>query len=89
LFECECRREQLPGGLVGHLRWHLKSIYKMAQSDGIVAFNPAAALFDHDRVRPQLAELDREDSSRTPRTSRICSTVITCLRFAGLQAGMR
>lgn len=31
--------------IVGHLRWHLNSIYKMAQSDGIVAFNPAAALF--------------------------------------------
>ena len=30
--------------IVGHLRWHLNSIYKMAQSDGIVAFNPAAAL---------------------------------------------
>lgn len=31
--------------IVGHLRWHLNSIYKMAQSDGIVGFNPAAALF--------------------------------------------
>jgi hypothetical protein len=31
--------------VVGHLRWHLNSIYKMAASDGIVRFNPAAALF--------------------------------------------
>jgi integrase len=31
--------------IVGHLRWHLNSIFRMAQSDGAVAFNPAAALF--------------------------------------------
>jgi integrase len=30
---------------VGHLRWDLNSVFKMAVSDGIVPFNPAAALF--------------------------------------------
>ncbi len=30
---------------VDHLRWDLNSIFKMAVSDGIVPFNPAAALF--------------------------------------------
>jgi hypothetical protein len=30
---------------VDHLRWDLNSIFKMALSDGIVPFNPAAALF--------------------------------------------
>lgn len=30
---------------VDHLRWDLKSIFKMAQSEGFVPFNPAAALF--------------------------------------------
>ena len=31
--------------IVDHLRWDLNSIFKMAQSDGCVEFNPAAALF--------------------------------------------
>jgi integrase len=31
--------------VVGHLRWDLNSIFKMAMSDGLVPFNPAAALF--------------------------------------------
>jgi integrase len=31
--------------VVGHLRWHLNAIFKMAQSDGLVEFNPAAMLF--------------------------------------------
>lgn len=30
--------------IVGHLRWHLNAIFRMAQSDGVVSFNPAAAL---------------------------------------------
>jgi integrase len=30
---------------VDHLRWDLNSIFKMAVSDGLVPFNPAAALF--------------------------------------------
>ena len=30
---------------VDHLRWDLNSIFKMAVSDGVVPFNPAAALF--------------------------------------------
>ncbi|MGH9618199.1 MAG: tyrosine-type recombinase/integrase, partial [Bryobacteraceae bacterium] len=30
---------------VDHLRWDLNSIFKMAASDGIVPFNPAASLF--------------------------------------------
>lgn len=29
---------------VDHLRWDLKSIFKMAQSEVFVPFNPAAAL---------------------------------------------
>lgn len=35
----------LSESVVGHLRWHLNAIFKLAQSDGAVAFNPAAALF--------------------------------------------
>lgn len=35
----------LSSSVVGHLRWHLNAIYKMAQSDGIVSHNPAAALY--------------------------------------------
>jgi len=31
--------------IVDHLRWDLNSIFKMALSDGLVPFNPAAALF--------------------------------------------
>jgi integrase len=31
--------------VVGHLRWHLSSIFRMAMSDGIVRHNPAAGLF--------------------------------------------
>lgn len=30
---------------VDHLRWDLKSIFKMAESEGFVPFNPAAALY--------------------------------------------
>ncbi len=35
----------LSSSIVGHLRWHLNSIFKMAASDGLVDFNPAEALF--------------------------------------------
>ncbi|HEX4769719.1 MAG TPA: hypothetical protein VH351_02745 [Bryobacteraceae bacterium] len=35
----------LSSSIVGHLRWHLNAIFKMAASDGIVDFNPAEALF--------------------------------------------
>lgn len=35
----------LSDSVVGHLRWHLNAIFKMAQSDGLVDFNPAGALF--------------------------------------------
>ena len=31
--------------IVDHLRWDLNTIFKMALSDGMVRFNPAAALF--------------------------------------------
>ena len=31
--------------IVDHLRWDLNAIFKMAVSDGVVPFNPAAALF--------------------------------------------
>src|SRR5688500_999685 len=37
--------QALSSSVVGHLRWHLNAIFKMAQSDGIVERNPAAALF--------------------------------------------
>lgn len=36
---------KLSGSIVGHLRWHLNAIFKMAQSDGIVNYNPAGALY--------------------------------------------
>jgi hypothetical protein len=35
----------LSSSVVGHLRWHLNAIFKMAQSDGIVSHNPAGALY--------------------------------------------
>jgi integrase len=35
----------LSSSIVGHLRWHLNAIFRMAQSDGVVGFNPAEALF--------------------------------------------
>lgn len=31
--------------IVDHLRWDLNSVFKMAMSDGVVPFNPAAGLF--------------------------------------------
>lgn len=31
--------------IVGHLRWHLHAIFKLAMSDGAVEFNPASGLF--------------------------------------------
>jgi integrase len=31
--------------VVGHLRWDLNSVFKMARSDGYVEYNPATALF--------------------------------------------
>lgn len=35
----------LRSSIVGHLRWHLNAIFKMASSDGLINGNPAAALF--------------------------------------------
>lgn len=35
----------LSSSVVGHLRWHLNAIYNLAESDGLVEFNPAGALF--------------------------------------------
>jgi integrase len=42
LDDCSTR---LSSSIVGHLRWHLNAIFRMAQSDGVVEFNPAEALF--------------------------------------------
>ena len=39
------KAKQLSSSVVGHLRWHLNAIFKMAESDGVVEFNPASALF--------------------------------------------
>jgi len=39
----------LSSSIVGHLRWHLIAIFKMAESDGLVQFNPVTALFVPDR----------------------------------------
>jgi integrase len=39
------RAKQLSSSVVGHLRWHLNAIFKIAESDGVVEFNPASALF--------------------------------------------
>jgi integrase len=36
---------RLSASIVGHLRWHLNAIFKLAVSDGAVDFNPAAGLF--------------------------------------------
>ena len=35
----------LSSSIVGHLRWHLNSIFKLASSDGAIEFNPASALY--------------------------------------------
>jgi integrase len=37
--------EKLSSSVVGHLRWHLNAIFRMAKSDGAVDFNPAEALY--------------------------------------------
>lgn len=42
--------------IVDHLRWDLNSIFKMAVSDGLVDFNPAAALFTG-TCKPQAQKL--------------------------------
>ncbi|MBV8831462.1 MAG: hypothetical protein JO108_19810 [Acidobacteriaceae bacterium] len=65
------KAQQLSSSVVGHLRWHLNAIFKMAESDGVVEFNPASALFipackapgpklvmKKDEVRTALAVLD-------------------------------
>jgi site-specific recombinase XerD len=39
------RAKQLSSSVVGHLRWHLNAIFKIAESDGVVEFNPASGLF--------------------------------------------
>ncbi len=39
------KASSLSSSIVGHLRWHLNAIFKMAVSDGVVEFNPAEALF--------------------------------------------
>ena len=36
---------RLNTSVVGHLRWHLNAIFRMAMSDGVVPFNPAEALY--------------------------------------------
>jgi len=41
----EAKATNLSSSVVGHLRWHLNAIYRMAQSDGIVLTNPAGALY--------------------------------------------
>ena len=37
--------KRLSASVVGHLRWHLNAIFRMAVSDGVISFNPANALF--------------------------------------------
>ncbi len=37
--------KRLTASVVGHARWHLNAIFRMAQSDGAISFNPANALF--------------------------------------------
>jgi integrase len=39
------KASSLSSSVVGHLRWHLNAIFKMAVSDGVVDFNPSEALF--------------------------------------------
>jgi integrase len=39
------RATDLSSSVIGHLRWHLNAIFRMAQSDGLVSFNPAEALY--------------------------------------------
>lgn len=36
---------RLNTSVVAHLRWHLNAIFRMAMSDGVVPFSPAAALY--------------------------------------------
>lgn len=37
--------------VVGPLRWHLNAVFKMAQRDGAIEFNPASALFTSGSLR--------------------------------------
>ena len=36
---------KLSASIVGHLRWHLNAIFRLAVSDGAAEFNPASGLF--------------------------------------------
>jgi hypothetical protein len=54
----------LSSSVVGHLRWHLNAINKMAQSDGVVEFNPAAALFTPACKAPPLKRVMWKDEVR-------------------------
>jgi integrase len=54
--------EKLSESVVAHLRWHLNAIFKMAQSDGAVPFNHAAALFNPPcKPEPVKRVLTKED----------------------------
>lgn len=40
----EAKASTLGRSMVGHLRWHLNGIFKLAVSDGVIGHNPAAEL---------------------------------------------
>ncbi|MBZ5673936.1 MAG: tyrosine-type recombinase/integrase [Acidobacteriia bacterium] len=46
------KAECLSQSVVGHLRWFLNAIFKLAVSEGIVPFNPAAELIVPKKCRP-------------------------------------
>ncbi len=53
---------RLSTSIVAHLRWHLNAIYKMAQSDGIVQFNPAGSLYiPACKITPAKLVMSREE----------------------------
>ena len=40
----EAKAMKLGRSMVGHMRWHLNGIFKLAMSDGLIDHNPAAEL---------------------------------------------
>jgi len=48
----ETKAQVLSRSMVAHLRWHLSGIFKLAVSDGLIGYNPAAELRIPKRCQP-------------------------------------
>jgi integrase len=55
------KAEKRSRSLVEHLRWHLRAIFRMAASEGVVDFNPADSLFASAREEAESRVMTPED----------------------------